>query len=179
MPGTRWSSTARTYKLSLLPSGVVRPGRLSMIGNGVVIDPWALLQEIETLRGKGVAISVETLRIAENAALILPLHGELDRARELAREGSNEGTGKIGTTGRGIGPAYEDKVARRAIRVCDLADPAMLEARLHELLLHHNALRRGFGIEEVDGAAPAQGAARPWRPSCSPSPSRSGCAWPS
>ena len=141
----------RTYKLSLLPSGVVRPGQLSIIGNGVVIDPWALLQEIETLRGMGVTISVETLRIAENAALILPLHGELDRARELAREGSKEGMGKIGTTGRGIGPAYEDKVARRAIRVCDLADPAMLETRLHELLLHHNALRRGFGIEEIDG----------------------------
>jgi adenylosuccinate synthase len=141
----------RTYKLSLLPSGVVRPGRLSIIGNGVVIDPWALMQEIETLRGMGVTISVETLRIAENAALILPLHGELDRARELAREGSKEGMGKIGTTGRGIGPAYEDKAARRAIRVCDLADPAMLETRLHELLLHHNALRRGFGIEEIDG----------------------------
>jgi adenylosuccinate synthase len=141
----------RTYKLSLLPSGVVRPGRLSIIGNGVVIDPWALMQEIESLRGMGVTISVETLRIAENAALILPLHGELDRARELAREGSKEGMGKIGTTGRGIGPAYEDKAARRAIRVCDLADPAMLETRLHELLLHHNALRRGFGIEEIDG----------------------------
>ena len=141
----------RTYKLSLLPSGVVRPGRLSIIGNGVMIDPWALMQEIETLRGMGVTISVETLRIAENAALILPLHGELDRARELAREGSKEGMGKIGTTGRGIGPAYEDKAARRAIRVCDLADPAMLETRLHELLLHHNALRRGFSIEEIDG----------------------------
>ena len=99
----------RTYKLSLLPSGVVR-GKLSIIGNGVVVDPWALLREIETLRGQGVAISVETLRIAENAPLILPLHGELDRAREQAREGSDEGTGKIGTTGRGIGPAYEDKV---------------------------------------------------------------------
>jgi adenylosuccinate synthase len=140
----------RTYKLSLLPSGVVR-GKLSIIGNGVVVDPWALLREIETLRGQGVAISVETLRIAENAPLILPLHGELDRAREQAREGSDEGTGKIGTTGRGIGPAYEDKVARRAVRICDLADPATLEAKLHELLLHHDALRRGFGIEEVDG----------------------------
>jgi adenylosuccinate synthase len=141
----------RTYKLSLLPSGVVR-GKLSIIGNGVVVDPWALLREIETLRGQGVAISVETLRIAENAPLILPLHGELDRAREQAREGSDEGTGKIGTTGRGIGPAYEDKVARRAVRICDLADPATLEAKLHELLLHHDALRRGFGIEEIDGA---------------------------
>lgn len=142
----------RTYKLSLLPSGVVRPGKLSIIGNGVVIDPWALLGEIESLRGQGVAISSENLRIAENAPLILPLHGELDRAREAARERSDEGTGKIGTTGRGIGPAYEDKVARRAIRVCDLADPDKLEAKVHELLLHHNALRRGFGVEEVDGA---------------------------
>ncbi len=141
----------RTYKLSLLPSGVVRPGKLSVIGNGVVIDPWALLAEIETLRGQGVAVSGENLRIAENAPLILPLHGELDRARERARAESREGTGKIGTTGRGIGPAYEDKIARRAIRVCDLADRAVLEAKIHELLLHHNALRRGFGIPEVDG----------------------------
>ncbi|MEK0085384.1 adenylosuccinate synthase [Benzoatithermus flavus] len=143
----------KTYKLSLLPSGVVRPGKLSIIGNGVVVDPWALLAEIETLRGQGVTIGTDTLRIAENAPLILPLHGELDRAREQAREKSNQGTGKIGTTGRGIGPAYEDKVARRAIRVCDLADPDTLEAKVHELLLHHNALRRGFGIAEVDGEA--------------------------
>ncbi len=141
----------RTYKLSLLPSGVVRPGKLSVIGNGVVVDPWALLAEIETLRSQGVAISGENLRIAENAPLILPLHGELDRARERARAESREGTGKIGTTGRGIGPAYEDKIARRAIRVCDLADRGVLAAKIHELLLHHNALRRGFGIPEVDG----------------------------
>ncbi len=142
-----------TYKLSLLPSGVVRHGKLSLIGNGVVVDPWALLEEIERLRAQGVAIGTETLRIAENAALILPLHGELDRARELAREGSNQGTGKIGTTGRGIGPAYEDKAARRAIRICDLADPDALPAKIHELLIHHNALRRGFGVAEVDGEA--------------------------
>src|SRR3954470_19236112 len=142
-----------TYKLSLLPSGVVRKGKLSLIGNGVVVDPWALLDEIERLRAQGVSIGTESLRIAENAALILPLHGELDRARELAREGSDQGMGKIGTTGRGIGPAYEDKVARRAIRVCDLADPAALEAKVHELLLHHNALRRGFGVEEVDAGS--------------------------
>ena len=141
-----------TYKLSLLPSGVVRRGKLSLIGNGVVIDPWALLEEIERLRAQGVAIGTETLRIAENAALILPLHGELDRAREAAREGSEQGTGKIGTTGRGIGPAYEDKAARRAIRICDLADPEALPAKIHELLIHHNALRRGFGIDEIDGA---------------------------
>jgi adenylosuccinate synthase len=117
-----------------------------------VVDPWALLKEIETLRGQGVQVSAENLRVAENAPLILPLHGELDRAREVAREGSDEGTGKIGTTGRGIGPAYEDKAARRAIRVCDLADEGTLGAKVHELLLHHNALRRGFGVDEVDGA---------------------------
>mgnify|MGYP005849087243 CR=1 FL=1 len=139
-----------TYKLSLLPSGVVR-GKLSLIGNGVVVDPWALLAEIDQVRSLGVPVSAETLRISESCALILPLHGELDRTRELVREKSAQGTGKIGTTGRGIGPAYEDKVARRAIRVCDLADGATLEAKVHELLLHHNALRRGFGIEEVDG----------------------------
>ncbi|MEE2968561.1 MAG: adenylosuccinate synthetase, partial [Pseudomonadota bacterium] len=103
-----------TYKLSLLPSGVVRPNKLSIIGNGVVVDPWALLQEIENIRAQGVAVSPETLKLAENACLILPLHGIVDRAREEAR-----GSGKIGTTGRGIGPAYEDKVARRAIRVSD------------------------------------------------------------
>ena len=141
-----------TYKLSLLPSGVVRPGKLSIIGNGVVVDPWALIEEIERLRGQGVAISPENLRIAENAALILPLHGELDRAREAKRDGGNRG-GKIGTTGRGIGPAYEDKVARRAIRVCDLADEAALAGKLDEILSHHNALRRGFGVEEADSDA--------------------------
>ncbi|SNB65487.1 Adenylosuccinate synthetase [Arboricoccus pini] len=142
----------KTYKLSLLPSGVVRTGKLSIIGNGVVIDPWALLKEIETVRGQGVTVGTETLRIAENAALILPLHGELDRARETAREQSDDGYGKIGTTGRGIGPAYEDKVARRAVRLCDLGDQENLRLKIHELLLHHNALRRGLGIEEVDGA---------------------------
>ncbi len=141
-----------TYRLSLLPSGVVRPGKLSIIGNGVVVDPWALLEEIERLRAQGVSVTSENLRIAENVPLILPLHGELDRAREKARAESHRGTGRIGTTGRGIGPAYEDKVARRAIRLCDLADRAVLEAKLEELLLHHNALRRGFGIPEVDGA---------------------------
>ena len=142
-----------TYKLSLLPSGVVRQGKLSIIGNGVVVDPWALLEEIERLRQQGVAIGSETLRLAENATLILPFHGELDRAREEARDKVHAGSGRIGTTGRGIGPAYEDKVARRAIRVCDLADEAVLEQKLAELLLHHNALRRGFGVDEIDGAA--------------------------
>ncbi|MBT5415507.1 MAG: adenylosuccinate synthase [Rhodospirillaceae bacterium] len=136
----------RTYKLSLLPSGIVRPGKMSLIGNGVVIDPWALLKEIETLGGQGVSVSPENLRIAENATLILPLHGELDRLREEMR-----GDAKIGTTGRGIGPAYEDKIARRAVRVADLSDEASLDLKLEELLLHHNALRRGMGAAEVDG----------------------------
>ena len=135
----------QTYKLSLLPSGVVRPGKLSIIGNGVVVDPWALLAEIETLRGQGVSVTPESLRIADNASLILPLHAMIDRAREEAR-----GSGKIGTTGRGIGPAYEDKVARRAIRVCDLEEPETLGDRVDELLLHHNALLRGLGATPVD-----------------------------
>ncbi len=130
-----------TYKLSLLPSGLAR-GKLGVIGNGVVIDPEALLAEIGRVRGQGLTVTPETLRIAENAALILPLHGALDRARESAR-----GARKIGTTGRGIGPAYEDKVARRAIRVCDLAEPDTLSAKLDELLLHHNTLLAGLGAE--------------------------------
>ena len=138
-----------TYKLSLLPSGVVRPGKLSVIGNGVVLDPWALGDEIARLRGQGVEISPETLMVAENAPLILPLHGELDRAREEAA-GRSSTVARIGTTGRGIGPAYEDKVGRRAVRVADLADLATLEARVDRLLVHHDALRRGLGIEPVD-----------------------------
>ncbi len=133
------------FKLSLLPSGVVRGGKLSVIGNGVVIDPWALKSEIEEIRAKGVTINPQSLLVAENACLILPLHRELDQARETARGGQT-----IGTTGRGIGPAYEDKVGRRAIRVCDLGSLPALESRLDELLLHHNALRRGFGISDVD-----------------------------
>ncbi len=137
-----------TYKLSLLPSGVVRPEKLSIIGNGVVIDPWALLDEIETVRGQGIDITPENVRIAQNAVLILPLHRELDLAREKAL-----GAGKIGTTGRGIGPAYEDKTGRRAIRVGDLADPEVLAGRIEVLLLHHNALRRGLGEPEVDADA--------------------------
>jgi adenylosuccinate synthase len=143
----------RTYKLSLLPSGVVRAGKLSIIGNGVVVDPWALLDEIDGLRGQGVAIGPDSQRIAENAPLILPLHGELDRTRERARQGSNRGTGRLGTTGRGIGPAYEDKIARRAVRVCDLADPGLLAAKVDELLVHHNALRQAFGEPLVEAAA--------------------------
>ena len=139
---------SQVYKLSLLPSGVVRSGKLSVIGNGVVVDPWALIAEIEGLRKQGVTITSETLKVAENAALILPFHGEIDRLREAAR-----GEAKIGTTGRGIGPAYEDKVARRAIRLCDLAEPSTLERKLDELMLHHNALRRGLGHPEIDRAA--------------------------
>ena len=129
----------QTYKLSLLPSGLVR-GKTGLIGNGVVIDPEALLAEIDRVRAQGLDVTPQTLRIAENAALILPVHGAIDRAREVAR-----GERKIGTTGRGIGPAYEDKVARRAIRVCDLAEPETLDWKLDELLLHHNTLLQGLG----------------------------------
>jgi adenylosuccinate synthase len=134
----------QTYKLSLLPSGVVR-GKLGIIGNGVVVDPEALLDEIERVRAQGLAVGPDRLRIAENAPLILPVHGALDRAREAAR-----GEARIGTTGRGIGPAYEDKVARRAIRLCDLAEPHTLSVKLDELLLHHNTLLRGLDAEPFD-----------------------------
>ncbi|MGL4241360.1 MAG: adenylosuccinate synthase [Beijerinckiaceae bacterium] len=136
-----------TYKLSLLPSGIVRGGKLSVIGNGVVVDPWHFVEEVAKLRGQGVTITRDTLRIADNATLILPLHRELDHFRETSNSGM-----KIGTTKRGIGPAYEDKVGRRAIRVVDLADPANLPAKVERLLAHHNALRRGLGIDEIDGA---------------------------
>jgi len=134
----------QTYKLSLLPSGVVRPNKLGVIGNGVVIDPWALINEIEQLKSQGVPISPDNLKIAENATLILPLHRELDLMREEAA-----GSGKIGTTGRGIGPAYEDKVGRRAIRVQDLRNLSTLEPKLERILVHHNALRRGLNQPEV------------------------------
>ena len=133
------------YRLSLLPSGVVRPGKLSVIGNGVVVDPWALLREIDAIREKGIHVTPECLKLAETAALILPSHAAIDRAREDAR-----GPQKIGTTGRGIGPAYEDKVGRRAIRVCDLAEPATLPAKIDHLLMHHNALLTGLGAGPVD-----------------------------
>jgi adenylosuccinate synthase len=129
-----------TYKLSLLPSGVVRPGKLAVIGNGVVIDPWALVEEIEKVGKQGLAITPQSLKIAENASLILPLHRELDQLREAAAGGQ-----KIGTTGRGIGPAYEDKVGRRAIRVWDLKNLENLGPKIERLLVHHNALRRGLG----------------------------------
>jgi len=131
------------YKLSLLPSGVVRPGKLSIIGNGVVVDPWALVDEIARIGALGVSITPQNLKVAENVALILPSHGAVDRAREEAG-----GANKLGTTGRGIGPAYEDKVGRRAVRLCDLADEALLAKRLDALLLHHNAILRGLGSPE-------------------------------
>jgi adenylosuccinate synthase len=134
------------FKLNALPSGVVRGGKLSVIGNGVVLDPWHLVNEIASIRKQGVVIDPSTLMIAENTPLILPIHGELDRARE---EASSKGT-KIGTTGRGIGPAYEDKVGRRSVRVADLADAATLEARVDRALQHHDPLRKGLGIEPVD-----------------------------
>lgn len=138
----------KVYKLSLLPSGIVREGKLSVIGNGVVLDPWALIDEISRLREMGVSITPDSLMIAENTPLILPVHGELDRARE-----SQNSVAKIGTTGRGIGPAYEDKVGRRTVRVADLADEATLDARLSRLLTHHDALRRGLGLPQIDAAA--------------------------
>ncbi|GJD45347.1 Adenylosuccinate synthetase [Methylobacterium cerastii] len=137
-----------TYKLALLPSGVVRGGKLSVIGNGVVVDPWHLVDEIARIQAQGVEVSPKSLRIADNATLILPLHRELDHFRETANAGL-----KIGTTKRGIGPAYEDKVGRRAIRVVDLADADTLPAKIERVLTHHNALRRGLGIAEVDAAA--------------------------
>jgi adenylosuccinate synthase len=133
------------YKLNVLPSGVVRGGKLSVIGNGVVLDPWNLIKEIAAMREQGVDITPENLMVAENTPLILPFHGELDRARE-----AQNGVAKIGTTGRGIGPAYEDKVGRRVIRVADLADRATLETRVDRALVHHNALRAGLGLEPIN-----------------------------
>ncbi|MEW6596858.1 MAG: adenylosuccinate synthase [Pseudomonadota bacterium] len=137
----------KVYKLSLLPSGVVQ-NKLSIIGSGVVVDPWKLLEEIASIESQGITITPEGLAVADNAALILPLHRDLDQAREAAAEGV-----KIGTTGRGIGPAYEDKVGRRAIRVGDLADLAAIDLKLPKLLAHHNALRRGLDLPEVDADA--------------------------
>ena len=136
-----------TYKLSLLPSGVVRDGKLSIIGNGVVIDPQALVDEIATLAKQGVKVTPESLRIAENATLILPLHRELEAVREAETSAS-----RIGTTKRGIGPAYEDKVGRRAIRFMDLADLDALGPKIERLLAHHNALRRGLNLLELSPA---------------------------
>src|SRR6201996_8565378 len=137
-----------TYKLSLLPSGVVRPGKLAIIGNGVVVDPWAFVTEIDKIKAQGVAVSPESLLVAENAVLILPLHRELDETRE-----NSNSIQKLGTTKRGIGPAYEDKVGRRALRVIDLKDFSSLPAKIERLLAHHNALRRGNNLEEIDATA--------------------------
>jgi adenylosuccinate synthase len=136
-----------TYKLSLMPSGVVQK-KLSLIGNGVVVDPWAFIEEVEKVRAQGVDIGPKVVRVAETATLILPVHRELDALRENRDDGM-----KIGTTRRGIGPAYEDKVGRRSVRVIDLADETQLRRRVGELLHHHNALRRGFGVAEVDADA--------------------------
>jgi adenylosuccinate synthase len=135
----------RTFKLSLLPSGVVRPGKLSVLGNGVVVDPFALKAEIARVADQGVSVTPQSLRVSDAATLILPLHQELDAARE-----DSAGVGKIGTTRRGIGPAYEDKVGRRALRVGDLADLSSLSAKADRLIAHHNCLRRGYGVAEVD-----------------------------
>ena len=137
----------KTYKLSLLPSGVVRQNKLSVIGNGVVVDPWALMDEIDSIGRMGVEVTPANLCVADNACLILPMHPVVDRAREAAR-----GNQKIGTTGRGIGPAYEDKAGRRAIRLCDLADSEGLVGRIDHLLEHHNALLRGLGADELTRA---------------------------
>lgn len=136
----------KTYKLALLPSGVLRPSKLSVIGNGVVFDPQAFLAELDKLRSQDVSITRDNLRIAENVTLILPLHRELDSVRENASKAN-----AIGTTQRGIGPAYEDKVGRRAIRLMDLADPDTLPHKIDRLLTHHNALRRGLNLPEIDG----------------------------
>jgi adenylosuccinate synthase len=137
----------KTYKLSLLPSGVIQ-GKRSIIGNGVVVDPWALTEEIARLGEAGLKITPDILVLAENAVLVLPIHRELDAVRE-----SSNSLQRLGTTKRGIGPAYEDKVGRRAIRVVDLKDFAALPAKIERLLAHHNTLRRGAGAEEIDGAA--------------------------
>jgi len=139
----------KTFKIALVPSGIVRPGKLSVIGNGVVVDPHFLVGEIASLREQGVAISPDNLKIAENAPLILSLHRELD----AHREDSAGNAVKIGTTKRGIGPAYEDKVGRRAIRVSDLAEPDLLDDKIARVLAHHNPLRRGLGLPEIAPAA--------------------------
>ena len=135
----------KTYKLSILPSGIVRQDKISVIGNGVVIDPWALLDEIEAIKKTGIKISSENLKISNSAPLILPIHSQIDKAREMLR-----GDSKIGTTGRGIGPAYEDKVARRAIRVSDLKDKSLLKEKVNKLLNHHNIWLKAQNFETLD-----------------------------
>ncbi|MAF68336.1 MAG: adenylosuccinate synthase [Micavibrio sp.] len=137
----------KVYKLSLLPSGIVRPNKISVIGNGVVIDPWALFDEIDKVSAQGVEVSPDNLRVADNAHIILPVHQAVDMAFEASR-----GKKSIGTTGRGIGPTYEDKVARRGIRICDLADKELLKDKVERLMLHHNALLKGLDADEIDPA---------------------------
>jgi len=138
----------KVFKLALLPSGIVRPGKLSVIGNGVVLDPYHLVKEIEQARAQGVEVTADNLKVAENAPLILSLHRELDAHRESASEGV-----KIGTTKRGIGPAYEDKIGRRAIRLMDLAEPDELDGKIARLLAHHDPLWRGLGLTPPNAAA--------------------------
>lgn len=135
----------KVYKLHLLPSGIVRKNKISVIGNGVVVDPWALLQEVEEVRQQGVEITSDNLKIADNVNLIMPVHAAMDEALEAAR-----GKEKLGTTKRGIGPTYEDKVARRGIRLCDLRDPDLLKEKLEKLMVHHNALLKGLGADTID-----------------------------
>ncbi len=156
------------YKLSLLPSGVVRPGKLAVIGNGVVVDPWAFVAEIGRIAAQGVAITPDNLVVAENAVLILPLHRELDETRETSNS-----IQALGTTKRGIGPAYEDKVGRRALRVIDLKDFKSLPAKVERLLAHHNALRRGNNLDEIDAEA-LIGKLKQIAPAILPF---AGCAW--
>ncbi len=134
----------KVYKLHLLPSGIIRPGKVSVIGNGVVVDPWALLKEIDTLRAQGISITPDNLVVSEHCPVILPLHGSLDRAMEESR-----GAAKIGTTGRGIGPAYEDKIGRRGLRMCDLVHTAGLREKLEAMAVFYNTLRRGLGAPEI------------------------------
>lgn len=156
----------KVYKLHLLPSGVIRPGKLSIIGNGVVIDPWALLKEIEGMQAQGINITPESLLISEHAPIILPIHSTLDKASEAAL-----GNAKIGTTGRGIGPAYEDKTGRRALRMCDLANPASFRKKLEKLFTHHNALYRGLNAPSAsldDVLAPLEEIARKLSPFVAP-----------
>ena len=160
----------KTYKLSLLPSGVIQ-GKLSIIGNGVVVDPWSLLDEIARAQGQGLDINPDNLVLAENATLVLPLHRDLDGARE-----ARAGAGKIGTTGRGIGPAYEDKVGRRAIRFADLADREALAVKIERLLAHHGALRAGLGCRKRSPKTSLR-SSKSWRPGSCPSSNRPGACW--
>ena len=169
MPAIRWSSTATTYKLALLPSGVLRPSKLAVIGNGVVFDPQAFLDEVARLQKQGVAVSPDNLRVAENVTLIFPLHRELDSIRENASKAT-----AIGTTQRGIGPAYEDKVGRRAIRLMDLDDLQTLPHKIERLLTHHNAIRRGLNLAGNRWRRNSERTDRAGAESCCPMPRRCG-----